>query len=383
MNTEILKGFRDFTGEEAEKRQDIKGILAGVFKKYGFELAETPIIENEEFVKGENANDEAVSDIYRLKDKGERKLALRYEFTFQLKRIAKNKKLPYKRYQLGEVFRDEPAGLNRFRQITQCDVDIIGSSVKDEAEILAIAKEIFDKLGIKCVIYIGNRKLLNEILEKEKIKGNKEQILREIDKLECPCRFDAKTIKGKLKQLGAEKLVNIFNKPESFFKKYKAYEEVKELKKYCSYYNLKIVFQPTLVRGLSYYNGNVFEIKTEKIKETITGGGSYSANGIQATGISFGLDRLTPLAKISKEKNKTLVLSINQDKKAIEIAEKLRKKGENIVLFYGKPTKALEYANSYSIKKVIFVGKEEIKKGKYKIRDMGTGKEKYVSMGKL
>ena len=93
MKTELVKGFKDYTGEEAEKRQKIKGILASVFKKYGFELAETPIIEYEEFVKGQNANDEAVSDVYKLKDKGERKLALRYEFTFQLKRLVQGKKL--------------------------------------------------------------------------------------------------------------------------------------------------------------------------------------------------------------------------------------------------------------------------------------------------
>ncbi|HTY43618.1 MAG TPA: ATP phosphoribosyltransferase regulatory subunit, partial [Patescibacteria group bacterium] len=93
MTNELVKGFKEYTGEEAEKRQKIKGILAGTFKKYGFELAETPILEYEEFVKGENGSDEAISDIFKLKDKGKRNLALRYEFTFQLKRLMKNRKL--------------------------------------------------------------------------------------------------------------------------------------------------------------------------------------------------------------------------------------------------------------------------------------------------
>ena len=127
MKTEKVKGFNDFTGEEALKRTEIKKILVETFEKYGFEPAETPMIEYEEFVRGQNQNDEAVSDIFKLKDKGKRKLALRYEFTFQLKRIAKNKKIPYKRYQIGEVFRDEPVQSNRVRQFTQCDVDIAGS----------------------------------------------------------------------------------------------------------------------------------------------------------------------------------------------------------------------------------------------------------------
>ena len=183
MNTEIIKGFRDFIGEEAEKRQQIKEILAKTFRKYGFEVAETPMIESEEFVKGENKEDEAVSDIYKLKDKGERNLALRYEFTFQLKRIANNKKLPYKKYQIGEVFRDEPTNSRRFRQFTQCDIDTIGSTTKDEAEILAVANEVLNKIEIKNEICVGNRKLINEILEKEAIK-DKQSVLREIDKFD-------------------------------------------------------------------------------------------------------------------------------------------------------------------------------------------------------
>jgi histidyl-tRNA synthetase len=370
MNTEIMKGFRDFTGEEAEKRQKIKDILAETFKKYGFEVAETPIIESEEFVKGENKEDEAVSDIYKLKDKGERNLALRYEFTFQLKRIASNKKLPYKRYQIGEVFRDEPTNTRRFRQFTQCDIDTIGSTIKDEAEILAIAKEVLDKIEIKNEIYVGNRKLINEILEKEGIK-DKQGVLREIDKMD---KLEEKEVKTNLKKYNAEKLLNIFKQSESFFKKYEAYKEVEELKKFCKYYNIKINFQPSLVRGLSYYNGNVFEIKSKEMKETISGGGSYKTNGVQTTGIAFGLDRLAMLSKIKEEKEKYLVISLDEDKKAIEIAQKLREKGENVVMFYGKPSKALDYANSYKINKVIFVGKDEVKEKKFKVKDMTSGR---------
>src|SRR3989344_2992231 len=163
--TETVKGFKDYSGEDAVKRVEIKKIIEETFQLYNFQPAETPIIEYEEFVKSGNENDEAVSDIFKLEDRGKRKLALRYELTFQLKRLMQNKKLPYRRYQIGEVFRDEPVSSNRLRQFTQCDVDVIGSTVKDEAEILFLTKEIMDRLGIKFVIYINNRKLLNEILE--------------------------------------------------------------------------------------------------------------------------------------------------------------------------------------------------------------------------
>jgi len=376
MNTETVKGFRDFDSEEAEKRAEIKRILTDTFEKYGFEPAETPLIESEEFVKGENERDEAVSDIFKLKDKGQRNLALRYEFTFQLKRLAKNKKLPYKRYEIGEVFRDEPVSSNRFRQFTQCDVDIVGGSIKEEAEILSIAKKILDTLGIKFTIYINNRKLLNEILEKEKITENREQIIREIDKMD---KLSEKEISENLKKYNAEKVIKIFKNPESYFKKYEYYAEIEELAKYCRYYGVKASFLPSLARGFSYYNGSVFEIKTNEIKETITAGGSYSVNGISSTGISFGLDRISSLAKIKNKREKIMLVSLGEDKKTIEMAEKIREK-KICLIYYGKPSKALEYADSKKIDKVIFVGKEEIKKKKFKIKDMKTGKEKYINI---
>ncbi|MEK6824200.1 MAG: ATP phosphoribosyltransferase regulatory subunit [Nanoarchaeota archaeon] len=390
---ETIKGFRDYTGEEAQKRTEIKKILVETFEKYGFEPAETPVIEAEEFIRGENANDEAVSDVYKLEDKGKRKLALRYEFTFQLKRLMQNKKLPYKRYQLGEVFRDEPVSSNRFRQFVQSDIDTIGSTIKDDAEILALTKEVLEKLKIKFKIYVGNRALLNEILDELGIKSNQNQILREIDKLD---KLPESEIKANLKKYNSENFLNILKKPEKYFERYKNYKDISELKKYCKHYGVELVFQPSLVRGLSYYNKNVFEIKTPEatgnkeissnspklgqIKETIAGGGSYIFNGIQSTGISFGLDRLSSLAKMNYEKEKYLIISLEQDKEAIKLAEKLREKNKIVCLFYGKPSKALEYANSYKFSKVIFVGEKEIKEKKFKIKDMETGKESILEI---
>ncbi|MBS3155280.1 ATP phosphoribosyltransferase regulatory subunit, partial [Candidatus Woesearchaeota archaeon] len=285
---EEVKGFRDITGDEAKRREIVKSILVKNFKLFGFEPAETPLIEYEKFVKSDNSQDAAISDIYKLTDKGQRKLALRYEFTFQLKRLAKNKKLPFKRYQIGEVFRDEPISENRFRQITQCDIDVIGSSLNSESEVLTVAKSVFDELKIKYTIFVNNRKLLNEILDENKIK-NKEQVIKEIDKLD---KLTEKEVLDNLKKYNAEKLLNIFKKPESYFKKYNSYREIESLLKNCRYYGVKLKFTPSLARGLSYYNGNIFEIKSAKMKETIAAGGAYLINGIQSFGMAFGLDRI-------------------------------------------------------------------------------------------
>src|SRR3989344_5559479 len=323
MTSETVKGFRDIEGEEAQKRQEIREILSDVFQSYGYEYAETPVIEYEEFVKGNNQNDEAVSDVFKLKDKGERNLALRYEFTFQLKRLANGKKLPFKRYQIGEVFRDEPIGANRFRQFTQCDIDIIGASSKDEAEILAVVKDGFQRLNIKNEIYVNNRKLINEVLEANGIKSeNKNSVMKEIDKLD---KLSEKEVRDNLKKYNAEKIISA--------------------------------------------------LKTKERKETICAGGSYMVNNIQATGISFGLDRLASLAKIETKQKKCLIISIDRDKESIKLAEKLRKMNIDCMILFGKPSKALDYANSKKINYVVFIGDQEVKSKKYTLKDMKSGKE--------
>jgi len=381
MKVDLVKGFKDFIGEEAEKRAYIRKVISEIFSSYGFEPAETPIIENEEFVKGENSDDEAVSEIYRLQDRGKRKLALRYESTFQLKRIMKGQKMPYKRYQIGEVFRDEPISENRFRQFTQCDLDVIGSKTIDEAEVLTTVKKVLDELKIDFVIYVNNRKLINEILGKagvdEKDFGN---VIRIIDKLDKKTK---KEVKEELVQFGAEKVIDIFEKDEKEFSKYEAYSEIKELKKYCKMFNVKIKFSPSLARGLSYYNGTVFEVKTKGMKETICGGGAYFFNNTQCFGYAFGLDRLAILMKTEISNNKKMVISIGEDKEAIRIVTKLREESGSVYLWTGKIGKGMDYANSKNISEVIFVGSEEVKKGEFKVRDMGSGEEKFVKLEEM
>ena len=377
MKTENPKGFKDI--ENSSKRIQIRNTIEQTFQLYNFIPVETPIIEYEEFVKGENKEDEAVSDIFKLKDKGNRPLALRYEFTFQLKRLSKNKKLPYKRYQIGPVFRDEPITGNRWRQFTQCDIDIIGSKINDEAEILKITSDILTKLKINFTINFNNRKLLNEILETENIK-DKQQVIKEIDKLD---KLPEEEIKNNLKEYKAEKILSIFKKPEKYFEKYESYKEIKELKKLCEIYKLKINFQPFLARGLSYYNSSIFEIKSTNFKETIAAGGSYMINNIQSTGISFGLDRLELLTKTKIPYKKILIISLNQDKSVIQLAEKMRSLNIPTEISYNKPSKALDYANSLNIPLVIFIGDEEVKTKKIKLKNMNTGKEKLISEKQL
>ena len=389
---DTVKGFQDFLPPTSEKRKKIKEIVEKWFRLYGFSLVETPIVEFDNLMESETSEDEAVSDRFRLKDKGDRSLGLRYEFTFQLARILKqnpNLKLPFKRYQIGEVFRDEPTSSSRFRQFTQCDADIIGSSeINADAECLALASDILKELKIKDVrIEINNRTLLQEIIQSVQIENSK-QVMKELDKID---KLGLDTVKANLRKYTSANqiitLLKILEKDIKFFRQnqFKGVEELEKLMEACANYGAKITFNPFLVRGLGYYTGNVFEIKSGK--ETLIAGGRYDDSvgrylnrKIPAVGISFGLERVTALADIApSQPTKAILISINQDEETISLAKALRKKEISCITFFGKTAQALEYANSQKIPFAVFIGEEEVIEKKFKLKDMSSGEEKLLT----
>ena len=153
IEPETVKGFQDYLPPESLKKRAVKEIIEKNFKRFGFLPMETPTIEFDELMRAEvpTSEDDAVSDRFRLRDRGGRNLGLRYEFTFQLSRIFKqnpNIKLPFRRFQIGSNFRDEPTGGLRFREFVQCDADIIGDqSINADAECLAAASVIARVFG--------------------------------------------------------------------------------------------------------------------------------------------------------------------------------------------------------------------------------------------
>lgn len=391
MAIETVKGFRDIFPPESLKRAKIKEVIEKNFRLFGFFPIETPTLEYEEVLKGDNENDEAVSDRFRLKDRGERELGLRFEFTFQLSRIFKenpNIKLPFKRYQIGSVFRDEALRPGKFREFTQCDADIIGdSSIKADAECLALANSILKELKIPAEIKVNNRKLLNSMLKKVGIETKKQQILRELDKLD---KLGEKEVRQNLKPLISDKqikeLFSFLAKELDFFLKnnFEGAEEIKELENLGKAYGFKFVFTPSLMRGFSYYTGNVWEIWAKNKGIALSGGGRFdekvgkwAGRQIPAVGISFGT--LLDWQDIALNEKTCLIISLEQDKKAIQLATELREKKINTTIMYGKPSKALDYANSYGVEYVIFIGEDEVKKGKFKLKNMKTGKEEFLS----
>jgi histidyl-tRNA synthetase len=394
FDPEPVKGFQDFLPPESLKRRAVKEIIEKNFKLYGFLPIETPTVEFDETMRSDTIGeqDEAVSDRFRLQDRGGRNLGLRYEFTFQLARLFKkntNIKLPLRRYQIGNNFRDEPIGPGRFREFVQCDADIIGdSSVTADIECIAVTNSILKELKIKAEVQVNNRQLINSILDSVQITS-KSEVLRELDKID---KMGEDAVKSNLKKYADSNqiltLFKLLEKDLKFFVEnmFEGAETISKIKEKEKVYGYTFKFNPFLMRGLSYYTGTIFEFKIPGTKQSIAGGGRYDRlvgkylnAPIPAVGISIGLERVTELANIKIENTKAIIISLDQDKETVSCAKKLRENDISCMTWFDKVGKALEYANSYKIPYAIFIGKEEIAKKKYKLKDLNSGEEKYLS----
>jgi len=418
MKLQIPKGTRDFKQEEAIVRNKIVATLKDVFELYGYGPLETPVFEKFDVLASKYAGgEEILKETFKLKDQGKRELGLRYDLTVPLCRFIgmnPNVKLPFKRYQIGEVFRDGPVERARYRQFTQCDVDIVGNNnMSADAEIIALTARAFKKLDFDAVIKVNNRKLLNELLKNAGVKKDKlETVILTIDKLE---KFGLETVKKELKQKKVndkiiKKIVNILNikgnnkerinKVKKLVKNSEGLKEIEDLFSLLKILNINAEFDVSLARGLAYYTGTVIEVflKNSKVKTSVCAGGrfdeiigSFLGKGeYPAVGISFGLDRIyDTFVEKNKEGQKTVtkvyIVPINTFKESLKIAQELR--NENIKVdidLSGKgPSKNLKYADSLDIPYVLFIGQEELKQNKVKLRDMKTGNEKLISAEEL
>jgi len=408
MELDRSKGTRDFLPEEQIVRQEIVDKLKTVFELYGYSPVETPILERYDVLSSKYAGgSEILKETFKLQDQGGRELGLRYDLTVPFARIIgmnPQLKMPFKRYHVGEVFRDGPMGLGRYRQFTQCDVDIVGAKeMTAEAELVLLAFRVFESLGIKVVIKVNNRKLLNDLLTKYKIKKHDEVILC-VDKLE---KIGIKGVKKELEDKGVSEeqidelleTISISGTNKEKVSKLRqiiespGLDEIEKVIELCS----EVSFEPSLARGLSYYTGTVIEVylKKSKVTSAICAGGRYDnmigeflgKGDFPAVGISFGLDRIyDAFIENDKTSAKTVtqvfVIPIQTFEESLKIAEHLRNSGFKVEIdLAGKgPSKNLQYANSLGIPFVIFVGGEEVKAGKVKLKDMKSGEEKLVSV---
>ncbi|WP_293905510.1 MULTISPECIES: histidine--tRNA ligase [unclassified Sphingobacterium] len=448
----LAKGTRDFSPSEMIKRNYIFDTLKTVFRKYGYNEIQTPSFENLTTLTGKygDEGDKLIFKILNsgdylakapdslLQDKNSNKLiphisekALRYDLTVPFARYVvmhqNDIALPFKRFQVQPVWRADKPQRGRYREFYQCDVDVVGSeSLLNEAEFILIYQEAFERFGLKDFnIKINNRKILSGIAE---IIGKPELIIDmtvAIDKLD---KIGLDGVNKELLQRGFTEADLAILKPIILLEgsndvKLAALKtilstsavglngiaEIEEVFDYVSKLGadeklLKqiIDLDITLARGLNYYTGCIFEVKTNEVAMgSIGGGGRYDdltgmfgLKGLTGVGVSFGADRiydvleelnLFPVGKADSTK----LLIINFDKQlegyTLSLLNKLRK--ENIASeLYASPVKLkkqMGYADGKGISYVLLVGEEEASSGQLSLKDMESGEQIKVTESEL
>ena len=422
VKPKTLPGFMELLPSEQILFNRMKETIQKSYEQYGFLPLDTPIIENANVLLAK-AGGETEKQIYRF-NKGENDLALRFDLTVPLAKYVTEYydklSFPFKRYQIGKVYRGEKAQRGRYREFYQCDVDIIGDgelSIINDAEIPSIIYNTFKKLGFNdFTICINNRKILNGLFESLNLNEKSADILRIIDKIEkigrdrvkkelLECAEDSQvdvimeflSIDGdnstKIKALEDMKIEN-----ETFEK---GLDEIKQVTKFIKIFGVPDEFfkiDLTIARGLDYYTGTVYETFLNKYKNlgSVCSGGRYdnlteyySDRKMPGVGISIGLSRLffqlTDNEIISAKDERitdVLIISMTDEyEMCAKVAALLRENGINsgINIETQKVGKKFKYANNLNVKYVIIIGEEEAKNNVVTLKNMITGEQETLS----
>lgn len=422
-----LSGFMELLPQDQIKFNEMLQTIRKTYELYGFLPQETPIIESSEVLLAK-AGGETEKQIYSFK-KGDKDLSLRFDLTVPLaKYVAEyynDLTFPYRRYQIGKVFRGERAQKGRYREFYQCDIDIIGDgklSIINDAEIPSIIYTTFKNLGFSnFVIKINNRKILNGLFDELDIAEKMTDILVIIDKLE---KIGMDAVKEELSKIGLdnekiekiEEFLNISGSTDEKLEKLnklnfnseifkKGLEELTEVIKYVRLFKVdeeNFVIDLTIARGLDYYTGTVYETNLkgyESIGSVCSGGryenlaGYYTKKDLPGVGISIGLTRLfynlkelgllaTKQKSISKIDIITMGVGVEN---AVEISNILRENDiPNEIYKEDSKTKAkFSYANNLEIPYVIVIGEDEVETRKYTLKNMVTGEQEMLTIDEI
>ncbi len=397
-----LKGVTDFDPTVMTLRNHITDTLRRNFELYGYQPLDTAMLNYRDLLTykyGDQA--EIVKEIYSLSDQGARDLGLRFDLTVPFcKYIALNRslKLPFKRYEIGKVFRNGPVKAGRLREFIQCDVDVVGDGSRGiEIELLELAITCYLQLGIKPQIQIGHRQILIGLLQYLGVTENHDAIIGILDKIKKITRDETLTELGKF--LPREKAIQLldtvtldFNALEKILPNNQGIAEIKELFTQLTALNLAqyCLFTPSLARGLNVYTGVVWEVfdATGQYTSSLGGGGRYDqiitnfvGSGIAypAVGMSFGLEPITAVLTAPTATNsiKLLIVPMNTEPQCHNLANQLRALGIPTMLWTAKPKvgKALEYASATLIKYATVIGTDEINSGKLRLKNLQTGEQ--------
>ena len=415
-----LPGFMELLPEEQILFNQIKEKIEKTYQKFGFLPLDTPIIESSEVLLAKTGG-ETEKQVYSFK-KGDTDVSLRFDLTVPLaKFVAKNYgnlSFPFRRYQIGKVYRGEKVQKGRYREFYQCDIDIIGDgelSVLNDAELPSVIYNVFKELGFDdFTIKINNRKLLNGLFESINQKENSVEILRIIDKIDKIGKDSVITELQKI-EVSTEAInkiidfIEIDGTSEEKIEKLKklnisnevfleGLSELEQVVKYVEAFGVpqkNFMIDLTIARGLDYYTGTVYETFLNEYRElgSVCSGGRYenlaefyTDKKLPGVGVSIGLTRLfyklNELKLVeAKQKSisKVLVIPMLENlEMPIRIATMLRNNGINAEVFLNnKKLKAkMKYADKLKIPYVIVVGEDEEKTGIVKVKNMETGEEK-------
>lgn len=395
-----LKGVTDFDPAIMNLRNHITDILRHNFEMYGYQPLETAMLNYRDLLTykyGEQA--EIVKEIYALSDQGARDLGLRFDLTVPFcKYIALNRslKLPFKRYEIGKVFRNGPVKTGRLREFIQCDVDVVGDGSRAiEVELLELAITCYLQLGITPQIQIGHRQILIGLLQYLGVNEHHDAIIGILDKIKKISRAETLTELGKyLPTDQATKLLDMVSSNlttlEQLLPGNVGIAEIKELWSQLTALNLTqyCQFTPSLARGLNVYTGVVWEVFDAQgtYTSSLGGGGRYdqiitnfvnSGVAYPAVGMSFGLEPITALLTATNVTNsiKLLIVPMDTAPQCHALANQLRALGVPTMLWTAKPKvgKAMEYAAATQIQFATVIGADEIKQGKLRIKNLQTG----------
>ena len=426
VNPKTLSGFMELMPQDQILFEKIKNVIEDVYSSYGFYPLDTPVIESSEVLLAK-AGGETEKQIYRF-NKGDNDLSLRFDLTVPLAKYVANRYndliFPFKRYQVGKVYRGERAQKGRFREFYQCDIDVVGNeklSLLYDAEIPSIIYNIFKKLDIgDFVIRINNRKILSGFFESLNLNSKITDILRVIDKLE---KIGLENVKEELKDLEIE--LNDINKIVQFILiNGNANEKINQLKNLSinnvqfqeGIKELEFVIKTlqsmnvdsnnyeidlTIARGLDYYTGTVYETKLKdypSIGSVCSGGrydnlaSYYTDKKLPGVGISIGLTRLfyqLREANIIKIDNSSVadvtVLPITENYEYVyKFVNELRNKNIKVdVVFLDKFKQLMRYADRQKTPYVIIIGDDEIEKGIAILKDMKTGEQLEITVSNM
>lgn len=416
MDYQNVKGTQDYLPGAEQIRSKIRRTLEDTFLRYGYKPLETPILNYTSLLASKyGGGAEILEEMYTLTDRGERELALRYDLTIPFaKVVAMNPtiRMPFKRYEIGKVFRDGPIKPGRFREFTQCDVDIVGvDNQMAEAELMEMAVSVFRQLDVPILIQYNNRKLLQGFLERLGVQTDYlNKVILTLDKLE---KIGIEGVEKELEEKNIEEetinnivdfLMESSGRGLSYFEQFEVENdlisqgitELKELMEYLSYLTINdsCVFNPFLARGLEIYTGSIYEIflANGSIKSSIGSGGRYdnaiggllgTNDSISTVGISFGLDAIYASYGFNfpitcDTKTDFYIIPIQARKEGLLVATQLRNKGftVEVEMKSKKLHKALEWSNKEGVKYVIVIGEDEITNNKINIKEMETGLER-------